>query len=472
MLRIFIADDEQIVIDSLKFIVEKFVDGAEVVGYAKSGRETIEKVETLKPDVLLVDIKMPGIDGLEAIRRIKDRHDDMVFIIITAYENFGFAQEALKLGVLEYLLKPVNKDKVVEVIKKAGEVVEQNRRAFLAEIELKEKLAKVMPHLEGEFLYSLLFDGNCLKKLPFYEEIFEMPLRYGYVMVFAVRDDSEDKNNIRCSLDRFELGILFRDSAKDAVKCLVSPMMYDRVIAYVPVNKDLDEYSVRNESIKTANRIIDSLSNSIDMPYKIGIGSPHDIKNFLKSYEEADRAFKLSGEEKVFHYGDLSLPVDASDFYPFAREKQLLDKILLGDILGALEIFEEIFTWLTLNYACDIERIKARLTELLIVLLRFVSYRKETVFMGETANLDEFSKLNDITEIKLWFLKKIEDIISEVRVIRSREMGEVIERAIDYINENYAKDICMDDVARRVNISYHYFSKLFKDRTGQTFSII
>ena len=114
MIKLLIADDEYLVLDSLKMIISKNLDEVEIVGTAGSGREAIEKALVLKPDVIFMDIHMPGIDGMEAIRQIKAANSNALFVIITAYEFFDYAKEAINMGVSEYLLKPVSKNKVIE----------------------------------------------------------------------------------------------------------------------------------------------------------------------------------------------------------------------------------------------------------------------------------------------------------------------------------------------------------------------
>src|SRR4051794_28088382 len=104
MFKILVADDENIVIESIKYIIEKNFDDVVIAGTARSGREAIEKAEALKPDLILMDIKMPGINGIDAIKEIKSSYSNALFIIISASEQFEFAKEAVNLGVFEYLL--------------------------------------------------------------------------------------------------------------------------------------------------------------------------------------------------------------------------------------------------------------------------------------------------------------------------------------------------------------------------------
>ena len=102
MYKIMLADDEGIVIDSLKFIIEKeFKDICEVQ-YAKTGRSVIELAESFRPDIAVMDIQMPGINGIDAMKEIRRTNNHTVFIVMSAYDKFDYAKEAIKLGVMEY----------------------------------------------------------------------------------------------------------------------------------------------------------------------------------------------------------------------------------------------------------------------------------------------------------------------------------------------------------------------------------
>ncbi|MBO4242926.1 MAG: response regulator, partial [Clostridiales bacterium] len=119
MYRIMLADDEGIVIDSLKFILEKnFTENFEIES-AKTGRSVIELAESFRPDIAFMDIQMPGINGIDAMREIRKTNPKTVFIVLSAYDKFDYAKEAINLGVLEYVNKPFDKDKIRNVMTKA-----------------------------------------------------------------------------------------------------------------------------------------------------------------------------------------------------------------------------------------------------------------------------------------------------------------------------------------------------------------
>ena len=140
MYRIMIADDEGIVIDSMKFIIEKEFGSACEVQYAKTGRSVIELAERFRPDIAVMDIHMPGINGIEAIKEIKQFSANTIFIVMSAYDKFDYAKEAIKLGVLEYINKPMDKIKVIDVLKKAMNLIDGEREKRSNELMIKEKL--------------------------------------------------------------------------------------------------------------------------------------------------------------------------------------------------------------------------------------------------------------------------------------------------------------------------------------------
>lgn len=109
MYKIMLADDEGIVIDSLSFIIEKEFGISCQIESAKTGRNVIELAERFRPDIAFMDIQMPGINGIEAMKEIRENNANTIFIVMSAYDKFDYAKEAINLGVLEYLNKPVEK---------------------------------------------------------------------------------------------------------------------------------------------------------------------------------------------------------------------------------------------------------------------------------------------------------------------------------------------------------------------------
>ena len=107
MYKIVIGDDEGIVIDALTFIIDKHFEGKCMVESAKSGREVIELAEKNRPDIVFMDLQMPGINGIVAMKEIKEMNHNTIFIVLSDYDKFDYAKEALSIGVLEYLRKPI-----------------------------------------------------------------------------------------------------------------------------------------------------------------------------------------------------------------------------------------------------------------------------------------------------------------------------------------------------------------------------
>lgn len=471
MMKLLIADDEYLVIDSLKYIVERFVRNVDVVGTAKSGREAIEKAMELKPDIVFMDIHMPGIDGIEAIKQIKAINSDIVFVIITAYEYFNYAKEAISIGVHDYLLKPINRGKVAETLEKICTEIASKREAVQREILLKEKINKVIPHLEGQFIYSQLFDGNAVKDTAFYEEVFGVRIGNGYVMM-AIVEETENpgkQEGIRISLDKQKFYDIFNFELKNLCQCLIGPPLLDKVVAYIPVDKSVDAYEIRNMSIGIATSLAEKIGRNVDIKYRIGIGRSYDISNFSKSCNEANMSASLKDEGNVIHYEDIMAASGGMDMYPESQEKELVRKLLSMDSEGGIDAFERIFLWLTMNYKEDLDRIKSRMIELFFLIKRSVPYCSEDDSIKAQDFLKSVLKTQDLRELKVACKGHLEQIISSIMKAREMEINSLSAKVKKYITENFHRDISMDDAAKETNLSYHYFSKFFKDSTGKSF---
>src|SRR5581483_8592037 len=232
--------------ESITFIVNTYVKGVTVVETARSGREAIEKAEISRPDVVIIDIKMPGLSGLEAIAEIKSFYSGALFIVISAYEYFEFAREALKLGVIEYIHKPLSRAKIVAAIENAVRIIEEERRKRSIEIERKEKLAIGLPVLEGGFIYSILFADDHLSELTTYKNILEIQHNGGYIMTLEfVEENAEEKSGHKSGMSMHSQRFypLARDIIKECCDGIVGPVMFNRLVVYVPCTNEETEYA-------------------------------------------------------------------------------------------------------------------------------------------------------------------------------------------------------------------------------------
>ncbi|THF76097.1 response regulator transcription factor [Cohnella fermenti] len=134
MIRMLVADDERIIRDGIVNIVDWTEHGIEVVGAAADGMLAKTMYEAKQPDIVVTDIRMPKLEGLELLRAIREDGRDVKVIILSGYEDFKYAQEAIRLGASDYLLKPIMPDSLVAAVLDVKEELERQRRQ-LAELE-------------------------------------------------------------------------------------------------------------------------------------------------------------------------------------------------------------------------------------------------------------------------------------------------------------------------------------------------
>jgi Response regulator containing CheY-like receiver domain and AraC-type DNA-binding domain len=475
MYKILIVDDEQIVLDSVKFIIEKYMENSLVTETARSGREAIEKSETFRPDIVLMDIKMPGISGLSAIANIEKFHSGAIFIVITACEKFDFAKEALHLGAIDYLNKPISRNKLVDALERAIRIKETKRKELEAELELKEKMAFILPVLENGFIYSLLFSDDHSMEIASLKRILDIDACGGYIMTIESGDQRGNEgmtNKIGLSFISQKYYPLMRDAIKESCNCIIGPVMLNRIIVFVPCDSNAEEYRQRIEALKIASVIYERIKKIVcNVDFYIGVGNCYtDLKLINKSLEESLRAFGYANSSGIYHINDIPHEREFKKTYPENEEKQLLKNIPSGNVDNCLLSFDRIFEWFREEYNGNIREISSGLTELVVMIGRISKeYGIESNGSSNIEYLNEFSLIDDIILLKTWLKNRIRSVCVEIGNIRDKKLSGIIISAKEHIENNYAHEITLEDVSREVNVSPNYFSKLFKDETGNNF---
>lgn len=475
MYKIMIADDEGIVIDALKFIIEKNFGDSCLIESAKTGRSVIELAENFRPDIAFMDIQMPGINGIEAMKEIKKSNQNIIFIVVTAYDRFDYAKEAIGLGVMEYVNKPIDRKRIVELLEKAMAEIDRERVKRSNDLSTREKLETVIPIIESGFIYSVLFQEDYGREAERFRWFFDMAEEYGYMMVLECGDASEEgklTNPIGVSVRVHNEYIGLRETVKEYFPGIVGPMMANRVVVFVPCAEATpeQEYEERVRIINQAREMARKLKRTLDAQFRVGIGSVKRIEQAGESYAEAMNSFHYT-TGSVAHAKDLPMECNYEEDYPIQTEQKLFANVRNGDVTGAVAEASHFFDWMTGRYAGEELDVKLKVLEF-VLLAEKICYEKGGStyhFISRHEYLPSIESFQSYEELKTWFLTKIREAANKVKGNKENTSVSLVEQAKEYIKSHYYKDISLDDVSREVNISPYYFSKLFKEETGENF---
>ncbi len=474
MYRVMLADDEGIVIDSMKFIIEKEFGNSCVVEYAKTGRKVIELAESFRPDIAVIDIHMPGINGIDAIKEMKRFCTSTVFIVMSAYDKFDYAKEAIKLGVLEYITKPMDKMKVISVLKKAMEQIDNEREKRSNELLIKEKLETVEPIIENGLIYDILLQEHFEEDIDSYRTILGIKENYGCMLAIVCGDSQEGNhmtNAIGSSVKISGKYQEIRESVRNFFDCKIGNVMANKIAALVPLEKSTLEYNERTELIDKAREMARFLKKKTDISFRVGIGGVKPLRQLSDSYKEALNAL-IATTGTVAHVDDLTISCGYEEDYPKELEKPMFDAISKGDLNATVVYGEKYADWMC-KRAVDGDLMSMRLKVLEFSLyaehLAYQNGGQTYHYSGRNNYLPEIMGLETTDEIRQWFIDKISKACQNVISKREERSGNILKTAMNYINDNFQKDISLDDVSRVVNISPYYFSKIFKEENGLNF---
>ena len=473
MYRIMLADDEGIVIDSLKFILEKEFGNECIIEFAKTGRSVIELAEKFRPDIAVMDIQMPGINGIEAMKEIRKHNENVVFIVMSAYDRFDYAKEAIKLGVLEYITKPMDKKRIISTIKKAMEKVDSERDRRSNDLLIMEKLETVVPIIENGLVYNILLQEHFTEDVENYKSLLGIYKNYFYMLALVYGDEQDGNHMTNAVGSSVRMQKYYQDVRvcfKEYFNCAVGAIMANKIAILVPYDKPFMEYSERIEVIGKTRDLIRYMKKRIDCSFRIGIGPCGELKDMAKSYMDALNALAIT-TGSVAHVDDLSLNCEYDTDYPVELEKKLFENVESGDINSAIASAHSFFNWMIGSYTDSFDNIKLKVLEFVLWAERIAYEKGGMVYSFGVRNdyLPTVNKFNDFDELLTWFVDKISVACRNVISSHSTKENSIIDQAVLYINKNYNKDISLADVSREVNISPYYFSKVFKDEMGENF---
>lgn len=478
MYRMLIVDDEDIEREAFRILLEQEIPLIQVVGEASNGRQAMEMVHLLKPDIITMDIKMPGINGIDALKEIKREFADIKVIMLTAYDYFSYAQQAINSGSFAFLLKPVKRSEIKEIMQKVIDSIEAERQKSKNQLELREKLNNVLPLVESELARYFIAGNEIYPIIWEYADILNFSLQAGYCMVIII-ETNHNKNLLhtengiqRISSDAYNL---IRDILKDTrSSCIISQLILNIITVFVPVEQNFEYNKVKTSALEIAQKVSSMVKRKFDVDIRFGIGIPvSSVKNFYDSYNQAVYCLKntVSLSKTICYYDDVNFTCAGDNaMYPIEKEKILLDKIRSGDERGSNECFNSIFMQLN-----DISNYQSHEFKFYIIQLATAISHLEFEYLNKSYFFQILKSIvivnsDGLNQVKEMMSHGLKRVIKDIDQNRYKQGDSIINKVCDYLCKNYSKSLCLESAAKTVSVNPFYLSKLFKITTGQNFS--
>ncbi|MFZ7943366.1 response regulator [Neobacillus sp. 19] len=470
MLKILIVDDEVLERKALTKMINSSTMDVMVVGEAANGRKAIEMTLEHKPDLIFMDIKMPGIDGVQAVKEIKQLYPSIHFIMVSAFNTFEYAKEVMQQGVKEYILKPSSKQDILAAIERVSSEILEERNQQEEQKSLRDHLDRAVSIAQKEWVSSLIV--NQVQDITFDEwsELLGVEITSGYIMLFTLLQPASA--DLTAS-EKQNWYIWLKDTLKDVVKkqeVMIGPVTDTQVPVLFLCKKPTEKTYFRTNAQTFLESLIHFFKKeSFRGDIRIGIGHPYSHAHDLnKSYHEAVLALEQLMKVPNRRYGfcdrqgaAFELPAESG---VLEVEKKLLEAVRQGDVNQVLFIFDSFITRLESNKTITPSWVKKSFDELFILLSRML--HDLGIHYERIPAIDESDKVYFMFEKGKAHLLAV---VQHVQLWRNNHAKGMLQKAKEYIERHYAESISLESAAEYVELSPYYFSKLFKDRFGLTF---
>jgi two-component system response regulator YesN len=474
MYKLLIVEDEKWEREGLVEFIDWTELGISIVGTASNGSTGLRLAKETRPDMILTDIRMPIMDGMELARNIRQFLPDCRIIIITGYDDFEYAKEAIDLGVYDFILKPVQKQQLTDVIKRTVKSISDEIYSNEHVNILKQQITEYLYDDREKFLLKLV-QGE----LPA-DDLETCFAEKGFAAVIIKFDTTAFFQDMNCCDKKMilrELYVKIRNIVGENGITAQNADEDGEMILCLPSGTD-----GRSNIMKVLRQIVQTLDRS-DVPKAVaGIGSVVKVsRGFPESYRQAKTAlehiFFMERAELLF-YDDIPeiREIEEAEIYDFytraARHaKEILSGIVSLDAKQLTRLADDLFRSIAdcsvdWNHLCSYF---AGLTSEISAMM--ISY--DGTFASKLADMDQvriargFIKLADM---KGWLEKLLIDAGNCIMKKKANKEEHIVEKVMDIIRNEYADSIGIDSIAGRLGLSPNYLGSLFRQHTGKRFT--
>ena len=480
MITVLVVDDEKWARDEIVSSVNWEAHGFRLLSEAGDGIEALTLIRQLNPDIVLADIQIPGIDGIELLRRSRESGNACVFIYFSGFDRFEYAKSAVNLGAIGYILKPVDEKELLELLLKAKELIEEERKKTQSHKLLMDLTADTLRKQRSEFIRRILqqaaVPGEDLA---------------GQLQTLDMRLAGAGFTAFSCEIDRYPR--VLEKYGKDQVRQYGRKLqeLFHQMLAGAGVHFYLDasdkgvdgvinycsgDMAARKNLLEACEKIIEVFAKEPPgLTVTIGIGKEvTGLENIHASFVNAGEGLErriIAGGCRVIEPGpEISLKI----------KTVILDPPMLRDITECLEkggpeladrivgrVKERIQSGgITVG---DIRSFNYHFVEAVFNLLVKVGGSPEELLGNPRVLCDEMDLCEDADSLAEKINATLQAGIGFVKEFNQNYHNKLLGSVKKYIDAHYMKDISLESIAQEFKFHPNYLSKLFKEETGQNF---
>ncbi|MCR5592099.1 MAG: response regulator [Lachnospiraceae bacterium] len=477
MIKVFLCEDEFVVREGIKNNIDWAGNGYEFTGEASDGELALPLIRKLEPDIVITDIKMPFMDGLELSRMIRKEFPFIEIVILSGYEEFDYAKQAISIGVAQYLTKPISGDDLLNELDHLREKIIKSKEERALKEQFKKEMEENERREKSELFHYLVSGSFSATELLQKAEKLSIDLSavwYNIVLLFTKSDhhEIEEYSGSTVSIDEKIKGIVAESG------CILFDRDLEGKAVLIMADSNEDLTSKQQEMI---TKFEDVFRDYAHVRYCGGIGKPvNRLSKLNESYEDAGCALAnrfFVSENGFFKAGRLARGEDASDVKldMTAIDAGRIDKSNVQKFLKFGNQDEIPFYVSEFVKSVGEDAFNSYI---------FRQYIAMDVFFAVTSFTNEISgkKPDDLSkEVPKEALESAESVADYISglirdalklrdSVATNRYKDIVDEAIKYIEENYAdENLSLNQLASHVNVSPNHLSTIFSQQTGQTF---
>lgn len=481
-IKVFLVEDEMVIRRGIKNSIDWEKEGYIFCGEASDGELAYPMIIKEKPDILITDIRMPFMDGLELCKLVKEELPNIKILILSGYDEFDYAKEAIRLGVTEYLLKPISSGKLLEALNGVSESIRREKEDKDLVRKYMEEMRENTEHEKQKFFEQMIAGNLSMADALETGKKYEMNLSAGMYNLLLFRFTLGEENRKSGEL----LG-----EAEYAIKKLTERLEYvfefQRDVEGWAFLLMADNEEQMSERVKELSKDLEEIMKNYPIiTYFGGIGQPvARLRELEESFREAERALaaRFTMElNRIISVEDIRMAqnvdtlddIEITSFGEIEKTRTMLEKFLNNGAEDEIDEFVDVY----INELPE-ENLKSVLMRQYIIMDAYIVMMSfcekiegiEGEMQAQSEELKNSMKtIQTLEEIKNYIRMLLKKIIGVRDTISGRRYSDIIEIAKDQIRKTYMSDeISLNTIAAEVGMSPSYFSSIFSKEMGKTF---